>query len=89
MASVVPFEYIAHVLTISVTVGAVETKFIFDTGIGVSLIGEDLAAKVGCHPDGATFTGRRMRLTVGDRFLRNFTTTYDLARSRVIFAIPG
>lgn len=24
----------------------------------------------------------------GDRFLRNFTTTYDLASSRVIFAIP-
>lgn len=25
----------------------------------------------------------------GDRFLRNFTTTYDLARSRMIFAIPA
>jgi hypothetical protein len=26
---------------------------------------------------------------VGDQFLRNFTTTYDLVRSRMIFAIPG
>jgi len=26
---------------------------------------------------------------VGDRFLRNFTTTYDLARSRMIFAARG
>ncbi len=26
---------------------------------------------------------------VGDRFLRNFTTTYDLPNSRMIFALPG
>lgn len=26
---------------------------------------------------------------VGHRFLRNFTTTYDLANSRMIFALPG
>jgi hypothetical protein len=26
---------------------------------------------------------------VGDRFLRNFTTTYDLARSQMIFATPS
>jgi len=60
VASVVPFEYIAHVLTIPVSVGAIETKFIFDTGIGLNLISEELAIKVGCHPDGSTFTGRRM-----------------------------
>jgi len=57
---VVPFEYVAHVLTIPVTVGAIEARCIFDTGIGVNLISEDLAAKVGCRPDGSTFTGRRM-----------------------------
>lgn len=60
MASVVPFEYIAHVLTIPVQVCGVDTRFIFDTGIGLSLISEDLAARVGCHADGSTFTGRRM-----------------------------
>lgn len=26
---------------------------------------------------------------VGDKFLRNFTTTYDLANSQMIFATPG
>jgi predicted aspartyl protease len=56
----VPFEYLAHVLTIPVRVCPIEARFIFDTGIGLNLISEDLAAKVGCHPDGSTFTGRRM-----------------------------
>jgi predicted aspartyl protease len=60
MTSVVPFEYLAHVLTIPVTVAGVETRFVFDTGIGLSLISERLAAKVGCRPGGSTFTGRRM-----------------------------
>lgn len=26
---------------------------------------------------------------IGDAFLRNFVTTYDLAHSRMIFAQPG
>lgn len=60
MISAVPFEYVAHVLTIPVRVCGTDTRFIFDTGIGVNLISEDLAARVGCHPDGSTFTGRRM-----------------------------
>lgn len=55
-----PFEYLAHVLTIPVTVCDIETKFIFDTGIGLNLISETLATEVGCCPDGSTFTGRRM-----------------------------
>lgn len=59
MTSVVPFEYMSHVLTIPVRVGDIETRFIVDTGIGINLI-EDLANRVGCHPDGSTFTGRRM-----------------------------
>jgi predicted aspartyl protease len=60
MTSAVPFEYLAHVLVIPVTVSGVETKFVFDTGIGLSLISEDLAARVGVRQDGSTFTGRRM-----------------------------
>jgi hypothetical protein len=56
----VAFEYLAHVLTMPVRVGEIETRFIFDTGIGPSLISEALAARVGCTPDGSTFTGRRM-----------------------------
>lgn len=60
MISAVPFEYVAHCLTIPVSVCGVETKFIFDTGIGLSLISEDLAARVGVRPDGSMFSGRRM-----------------------------
>jgi predicted aspartyl protease len=56
----VPVEHIAHCLAFPALVGGVEAKFIFDTGIGLNLISEDLAAKVGCRPDGSTFTGRRM-----------------------------
>ena len=55
-----PFTYLAHVLTIPVRVSDIATKFIFDTGIGINLISEALAAQVGCCPDGSTFTGRRM-----------------------------
>jgi hypothetical protein len=47
-------------LTVPVRVCDIETKFVFDTGIGINLISEELAAKVGCCPDGSTFTGRRM-----------------------------
>lgn len=49
-----------HLLTVPVLAGGIETTFIFDTGIGVSLISESLAAKVGCSPSGSTYTGRRM-----------------------------
>jgi hypothetical protein len=56
----VPFAYLDHVLTIPVTVCGIETRFVFDTGIGVSLVSESLAARVGCLPDGSTFTGQRM-----------------------------
>lgn len=60
MTSAVPFEYTAHLLKIPVRVCGIEAKFIFATGIGVNLISESLAARVGCHPDGSTFTARRM-----------------------------
>jgi hypothetical protein len=60
VTSAVPVAYLAHVLTVPVTVGGIATKVIFDTGIGLSLISEALAAQVGCRPDGSMFTGRRM-----------------------------
>jgi hypothetical protein len=55
-----PFEYLAHLLTVPVQVAGVDARFVFDTGIGVSLISAALAARVGCIPDGSAFTGRRM-----------------------------
>jgi predicted aspartyl protease len=60
MTSTVPFEYTLHCLVIPVRVCGVEAKFVLDTGIGATLISEDLADRVGCHPDGSAFTGRRM-----------------------------
>lgn len=60
MTSAVPVEYVAHLLAVPVRVGGIEKRFIFDTGIGLNLISQDLAARIGCHPDGTTFTGQRM-----------------------------
>jgi predicted aspartyl protease len=56
----VPFQYLEHLLSIPVRAGGIETRFIFDTGIGVSLISESLAAEVGWSPSGQAYTGRRM-----------------------------
>ena len=60
MASTVPFQYLAHLLTVPVCVGDTETRFIVDTGIGVNLISDSLARAVGAAPSGSVFTGRRM-----------------------------
>lgn len=60
MPSSVPVEYLAHLLTIPVRAAGVETRFVLDTGIGISLISRSLADRVGCRPDGPVFTGRRM-----------------------------
>jgi hypothetical protein len=56
----VAFEYLEHVLTVPVRAAGIETRFILDTGIGLNLISAELAARVGCQPDGTTFTGHRM-----------------------------
>ncbi len=54
------FEYLKHVLTVPVRAAGIHTRFILDTGIGLNLISEALAARIGCQPDGSTFTGQRM-----------------------------
>jgi predicted aspartyl protease len=56
----VAFEYLEHVLTVPLRAAGIETRFILDTGIGLNLISAELAARVGCQPDGTTFTGHRM-----------------------------
>jgi len=56
----VAFEYLKHALTVPVRVADIQTRFILDTGIGLNLISKSLAARVGCRPDGSTFTGQRM-----------------------------
>jgi hypothetical protein len=56
----VAFEYRQHALLVPVTTCGIETSFLLDTGAGLSLISDQLAARVGCVPDGSTYTGHRM-----------------------------
>jgi hypothetical protein len=58
--SSVPFEYVQHLVTVPVVAGDRATRFVFDTGIGLTLLSESLAAEVGCVTNGSTYTGRRM-----------------------------
>jgi hypothetical protein len=60
VTTTVPFQYLMHLLTIPVCVGDTETRFVFDTGIGVNLVSDSLAHAVGVAPSGSVFTGRRM-----------------------------
>jgi hypothetical protein len=60
VAEKLAFEYLQHLLTVPVRVAGIETRFILDTGIGPNLISTPLAGRVGCQPDGTTFTGHRM-----------------------------
>ena len=52
----VPFERVAHLVTVPVTLNGVETAFVFDSGIGVTLVRRTGA----CVTTAETFTGRRM-----------------------------
>jgi len=70
VTSTVPFQYLAHLLTVPVLAGDVQMRFILDTGIGVNLLSESAAARAGWSATGTTYTGRRMsgqevRLPIG------------------------
>lgn len=55
------FAYARHLLTVPVVVnGAHETRFVLDTGIGLTLLSTTLAEQLGCEADGSSYTGRRM-----------------------------
>ena len=56
----VPFDYFEHLVTLPVTAGSVQTRFVFDSGIGLTLLGESLARTLGCAAADSAFTGRRM-----------------------------
>jgi Aspartyl protease len=57
----VPFRYFHHLLTVPVVVdGSRESRFVLDTGIGLNLVSQALAAEVGCEPTGETYRGKRM-----------------------------
>jgi Aspartyl protease len=56
----VSFDYLHHLVTVPVTVNDVETRFVLDSGIGLTLVSGALSGPAGCRPTGRTFTGRRM-----------------------------
>ncbi len=53
----VPFERVAHLVVVPVELNRVETRFIVDSGIGLTIVRDTLP---GCAPTGETFTGKRM-----------------------------
>jgi len=54
------FEYLEHLVVLPLTAGGVETRFVFDSGIGLTLLSESLARRLGCEATGQVFSGRRM-----------------------------
>jgi Aspartyl protease len=54
------FEYLHHLVTVPVRVGDTETRFVVDSGIGVSIVRQRVAEAAGVRANGASFTGRRM-----------------------------
>jgi hypothetical protein len=99
----VPFGYLSHFLTVPVRVAGIETRFIFDSGIGVHLVSPALADAVGYAPTGAAYTGRRMSgqavtlpvgslpsLQVGDRVSEDVpAASFDLSAMADLDGIDG
>lgn len=56
----VPFERVGHLVTVPVSVADVETRFVIDTGIGLTLVSTELCERIGSAPTGEVFRGRRM-----------------------------
>ena len=54
------FEYLAHLVTTTVTVDGVDSTFVVDSGIGVTIVSAELARRAGIEPNGAPYTGKRM-----------------------------
>jgi hypothetical protein len=52
----VPFEYLSHLVVVPVALNGIETHFILDSGIGLTLVRD----RGDFSPSGDTFSGRRM-----------------------------
>ncbi len=55
-----PFQYLHHLVTVPVTAGGYDTRFILDSGIGLTLVTDRFAERLALEPGLETFTGRRM-----------------------------
>lgn len=99
----VKFRYAGHCVVVPVRLGDVDTEFVLDSGIGVSLISAPLAASVGCERTGETFRGRRMSgqevevplatlpsLELGGRRWRDLDVAiFDLAQPAAMQEVTG
>ena len=56
----VEFERLQHLVTVPVVVNGAATRFVFDSGIGLTLVREKLASDAEIETSGKSFTGRRM-----------------------------
>jgi hypothetical protein len=75
--SEVGFEYLQHLVTVPATVGGIETRFVLDSGIGLTLVRKELARSAGLERSGDSYTGRRMS---------GQAVTLPLAEASVTFA---
>jgi len=56
-----PFDYLRHLITVPVVVnGSIETRFVLDSGIGLTVVSESLADASGCALSGSSYVGKRM-----------------------------
>jgi hypothetical protein len=58
--SEVSFDYLQHLVTVPVSVNGIESRFVLDSGIGLTLLRSELAESAAARPTGGSFTGRRM-----------------------------
>lgn len=58
--SEVSFDRLQHLITVPVAVNGTESRFVLDSGIGLTLLRRELAEAIGVRSTGASFTGRRM-----------------------------
>jgi Aspartyl protease len=55
-----PFDYLHHLVTVPVRADGRDTRFILDSGIGLTLVTDRFAERLGLEAGPETFTGRRM-----------------------------
>jgi Aspartyl protease len=58
--SEVSLDKLQHLITVPVSVNGIDSRFILDSGIGLTLLRSELAESIRVRPTGASFTGRRM-----------------------------
>ncbi len=54
------FGRLHHLITVPVTIGGAQARFVLDSGIGPTIVADSLAEAAGVRPLGSSFTGRRM-----------------------------